>query len=67
MVSEPGVRVETGYLEQDSVAKLADSDGWRITTPQAKSGLTLTAEAEVVLSKASAEASFEVPIAIEQR
>jgi hypothetical protein len=62
---EAAVR-ETSVILQDSVAKIADSDGWKIKTLEAKFGLTLTAEAGVVLSRASAEASFEVTITIER-
>ena len=51
---------------RESVAKIEDVEGWRIKTLEAKFELALSAEAGVVLSKASAEASFEVTITIER-
>lgn len=38
-------------------------EGWRLDHVEATFGLTLTAEAGVILSRASAEASFEVTVA----
>lgn len=40
--------------------------GWRVATLEATFGLTLTAEAGVIVSKASAEASLEVKITVER-
>jgi len=58
---------EAAAVLQASAAKLDDSHSWRIKTVEAKFGLTLTAEAGIILSKASAEASFEVTISIERQ
>ena len=58
---------EASMVLQSSVAKLNDTEDWRISTVEAKFGLTLTAEAGVILSKVSAEASFEVTITVERQ
>jgi Trypsin-co-occurring domain 1 len=57
---------EASSIIQDSVDRIEDKDGWRVKTIEAKFGLTLAAEAGVILSKASAEASFEVTVTIER-
>jgi hypothetical protein len=57
---------EASAVLRDSAARLEDGDGWRVTSVEAKFGLTLGAEAGVILSKASAEASFEVTITVER-
>jgi Trypsin-co-occurring domain 1 len=62
---EAAVR-EASSIIQDSVAKVEDKPGWRLKTLEAKFGLTLAAEAGVILSKVSAEASFEVTVTIER-
>ena len=50
----------------DSVAKslksLASPEGWRLGEVSASFGITLTAEAGVIVSKASAGATFEVSV-----
>jgi hypothetical protein len=50
----------------DSVAKslkaLTSPEGWRLGEVSASFGITLTAEAGVILSKASAGATFEVSV-----
>ena len=51
---------------QDSTLKLENAPGWHVSSIQATFGLTLTAEAGVIVSKASAEASFEVTITVER-
>jgi hypothetical protein len=63
---EAAVR-EASEILQDSVAKVEDEDkpSWRFKSLEAKFGLTLGVEAGVILSKASAEASFEITITIE--
>jgi len=58
---------EASEIVQGSVAKVQDKDGWRMKSVEVKFGLVLTAEAGVVLSRASAEASFEVTLTIERR
>jgi hypothetical protein len=43
-----------------------EPDGWRTKTIEATFGITVAAEAGVVLTKASAGASFEVTITVER-
>jgi hypothetical protein len=57
---------EACEIVQDSVAKVEARHGWRVSHLEAKFGLTLGVEAGVILSKASAEASFEVTVTIER-
>ena len=57
---------EACQIVQESVAQADAQHGWRIGTLEAKFGLTLAAEAGVIISRASAEASFEVTITIER-
>lgn len=51
---------------QRSVSKVNTKEGWGVKTIEARFGLTLAAEAGVILSKASAEASFEVTVTVER-
>jgi len=53
-------------IVQDSVAKVDVKGPWRVKSVEAKFGLTLAAEAGIVVSRASAEASFEVTVTIER-
>lgn len=62
---EAAVR-ETVVILQESAAKNGDPPGWRVTSLEARFGITLTAEAGVVVSRASAEASFEITISIQR-
>lgn len=57
---------EASAVLRDSAAKLEDADGWRVKSVEAKFGITLTAEAGVIISKVSAEASLEVTITVER-
>jgi hypothetical protein len=57
---------EASAIIQNSVAKVGEKDGWRVQTVEAKFGLILAAEAGVILSKASAEASFEITITVQR-
>jgi len=57
---------EASSLVQQAAAKAEETAGWRITTLEATFGLTLTAEAGIIVSKASAEASFEVKITVKR-
>jgi len=57
---------EASAIVQRSVAKVQDKDGWRMRSVEVKFGLALTAEAGVVLSRASAQASFEITLTIER-
>lgn len=61
---EAAVR-EASEIIQDSVAKVETKAGWHVKSLEAKFGLTLGVEAGVILSRASAEASFEVTITVE--
>jgi hypothetical protein len=49
-----------------SMKSAADENGWRVSTVEATFGLTLSAEAGVIITKASAEASLEVTMTIER-
>jgi NTP-dependent ternary system trypsin peptidase co-occuring protein len=61
---EAAVR-EACEIVQDSVTKVDARQGWRVSSVEAKFGLIIAAEAGVILSRASAEASFEVTVTIE--
>lgn len=58
--------VEASAIAQRSLAEVPARDGWRVSTMEVSFGLTLAAEAGVVVSKASAEASFQVTLTIER-
>ena len=62
---EAAVR-EASTIVQDSVANVEDKDGWHFKSVEAKFGLVLSAQAGVILTRASAEASFEVTVTIER-
>jgi Trypsin-co-occurring domain 1 len=62
---EAAVR-EASTIVQESVSKSEDTQGWQVSRLEARFGLTLTAEAGVIVSRASAEASFEVTITVER-
>jgi hypothetical protein len=62
---EAAVR-EASTIVQDSVANVEDKDGWHVKSVEAKFGLVLSAQAGVILTRASAEASFEVTVTIER-
>ncbi|MEH6375101.1 CU044_2847 family protein [Streptomyces sp. KLMMK] len=53
-------------IAQDALARIPERDGWRVGSLQVTFGVTLAAEAGVILSKASAEASFEVTLTVER-
>lgn len=57
---------QASSILQDAAAASPEAEGWRVTTLEATFGLTIAAEAGIVVSKASAEASFEVTITIER-
>jgi hypothetical protein len=57
---------EASAILQEAAAKSPDTAGWQVKTLEATFGLTIAAEAGIVVSKASAEASFEVTITIER-
>ncbi|WP_369275659.1 CU044_2847 family protein [Streptomyces sp. R11] len=58
--------VQAAGIAQDSLSQTPERDGWSVTSMQVVFGLTLAAEAGVILSKASAEASFEVTLTVER-
>ncbi|MGA4837422.1 CU044_2847 family protein [Streptomyces sp. G45] len=58
--------VSASEIAQNSLARLPSQDGWRVSGLEVTFGVTLAAEAGVILSKASAEASFEVTISVER-
>ncbi|WP_255945296.1 CU044_2847 family protein [Streptomyces odontomachi] len=58
--------VSASEIAQGSLARMAPSDGWRVASVELTFGVTLAAEAGVILSKASAEASFEVTLTVER-
>jgi hypothetical protein len=53
-------------IVQDSVAKVDARNGWRVSSLEAKFSITLGVEAGAIISKASAEASFEVTVTVER-
>ncbi len=57
---------EACEIVQDAAAKVNGRHGWRINSLEAKFAITLSAEAGVIVSKASAEASFEVTVTVER-
>jgi hypothetical protein len=46
----------------ESLSSLASPEGWRLREVEASFGITLTAEAGVIVSKASAGATLEVSV-----
>jgi hypothetical protein len=62
---EAAVR-EACEIIQDSAAKTDPGQGWHVSSLEAKFGLILAAEAGVIVSRASAEASFEVTVTIQR-
>jgi Trypsin-co-occurring domain 1 len=57
---------EACEIVQDSVTKVDARNGWRVSSLEAKFSITLGAEAGAIISKASAEASFEITVTIER-
>ncbi|MEV0184707.1 CU044_2847 family protein [Streptomyces sp. NPDC050625] len=58
--------VSASAIAQDSLAEIEPRNGWRVSSVQVVFGVTLAAEAGVILSKASAEASFEVTLTVDR-
>jgi Trypsin-co-occurring domain 1 len=50
----------------DSLQKLRGSPGWQVKEVSGTFGLSLSAEAGVILTKASTEATFEVTVTFER-
>jgi hypothetical protein len=63
---ESAVR-EASTIVQDAAATVESKSDWRINRLEAKFALVLTAEAGVILSRASAEAAFEITITIDRK
>ncbi|MGW7385452.1 CU044_2847 family protein [Streptomyces sp. NPDC054794] len=57
---------QASTIAQDSLAQVPERHGWSVTGMEVSFGITLAAEAGVILSKASAEASFEVTLTVER-
>lgn len=55
-----------GSAVAESLPTLSEAPGWRVKEVSGTFGLTLTAEAGVILSKASAEATMEVSVTFER-
>ena len=55
-----------GSAVAESLPALPEASGWRVKEVTGTFGLTLTAEAGVILSKASAEATMEVSVTFER-
>lgn len=53
-------------MVRDSMADEKSADGWRVSSVEATFGITLSTEAGVIITKASAEASFEVTLTVER-
>ncbi|AKN70768.1 CU044_2847 family protein [Streptomyces sp. NPDC015171] len=58
--------VQASEIAQRSLDRVPRRDGWQVRSLDVTFGLTLAAEAGVILSKASAEASFEVTLTVER-
>ncbi|MEV5981495.1 CU044_2847 family protein [Streptomyces sp. NPDC052114] len=57
---------QASSIAQESLARVPRRDGWQVSGMEVTFGLTLAAEAGVILSKASAEASFGVTLTVER-
>jgi hypothetical protein len=53
-------------LQESSAAATRTANGWRVSSLEATFGIALVAEAGVLLTKASAEASLEVTVTLER-
>lgn len=53
-------------IVQAPLAQQPEANGWKVSSVTATFGITLSAEAGVILTRASAEASFEVTLTIER-
>lgn len=58
--------VQASAVAQESLARVPRREGWAVTSMEVVFGLTLAAEAGVILSKAFAEASFELTLTLER-
>jgi hypothetical protein len=60
-----GAISEASEIARDSLATVAEGRDWRVHSLTMTFGLTLTAEAGIVVTKASAGASFSVTLTVE--
>lgn len=58
--------LEASQMISSSAEKLNDMRGWSVKTIEASFSLTLTGEAGILISKASAEAALEITISIDR-
>ncbi|MGW5466678.1 CU044_2847 family protein [Streptomyces chartreusis] len=58
--------VQASAIAQRSLDQVPECPGRRVSTMDITFGLTLATEADVLLSKASAEASFEVTLTVDR-
>lgn len=58
--------VQASAIAQQSMSRVPPHAGWQVSGMAVKFGLTLAAEAGIIVSKASAEASFEVTLTMER-
>lgn len=57
---------EAADVVRDSIGKVPDKNGWRVSRVEANFGIKLKAEAGVILTRVGAEASFDVRIVVER-
>ncbi|ONK12593.1 CU044_2847 family protein [Streptomyces sp. MP131-18] len=58
--------VQASDIARRALAQTPARDGWGVSSVEVTFGLTLAAEAGIILSKASAEASIEVTLTVER-
>jgi hypothetical protein len=63
---ESGIRAAAQTVAE-SLGSLPSADGWQLDEVSASFGITLTAEAGVILSKASTGATFDVSLAFRRQ
>jgi Trypsin-co-occurring domain 1 len=67
-VSDLRAAIESGVSSlSESIPSLTSPAGWQLSEFKGTFGITLAAEAGVILSKASAEAAFDVEITFKRR
>ncbi|MEU4743974.1 CU044_2847 family protein [Actinosynnema sp. NPDC023658] len=62
---QDGIRAAVDVVRA-SLESEQERNGWQVTSVEATFGITLSAEAGVILTRASAEASFEVTLTVER-
>lgn len=53
-------------IVQDSLESMRPRAGWQVSTLEVTFGITLAADTSIIVSKASAAASFEVKLTVER-